>query len=193
MTTSDPNPYATPQASSPPVSSSNNHSAFFRDGKFLVVRDGAVLPERCLVTNKETSHADWRKRVTISWFPSWVFITILLNLIVMAVAMLITQKKAGVTYSLSREIRWKIRKKNYLGFAFGLGAIGLFVGGFTIWSEADSVGAAFLVGILLAIFSLICFVVANPLKAIKYKDGWFRLKGCSEEFLETLPTFPSLF
>ena len=41
--------------------------------------------------------------------------------------------------------------------------------------------------------SLVFFAIANPVKAVKSRDGWFRIKGCSREFLATLPVQQSPF
>jgi hypothetical protein len=50
---------------------------FFRDGKFLVFRDRAELPLRCLINGEVVPTDAWRKRKQISWSPPWVFIGLL--------------------------------------------------------------------------------------------------------------------
>ncbi len=46
-------------------------------------------------------------------------------------------------------------------------------------------------GIVVIVMSLILFSIANPVKVVKFRDGWFRLKGCSPEFHDSLPPMPS--
>ncbi|WP_193213387.1 hypothetical protein [Luteolibacter marinus] len=189
---SDPNPYAPPSAAGSLPSLTAGVSAF-RDGKFLMVSDGALLPECCLVTNRSTGQEDWRKQVKISWYPTWILITIIVHLLLALVLMLIFQKKAKVTYSLSKETRGKIVKKRLLGFGLMVPSVVLMSAGIAYSDRIEGAGAAILGGILALIFGLIALVVANPVKVTGHRNGWFKIKGCSPEFLETLPVFRGPF
>ena len=91
---SDINPYAAP-ADVATVAGVDCGVTFFRDGRFLVVRDGAELPETCVVTNEPADRGSWRKRVRITWTPSWVYVLILVNLIVLLIVALILESAVG--------------------------------------------------------------------------------------------------
>jgi len=107
--------------------------------------------------------------------------------------MIITQKKAKITYSMGTAARAKISKTR--GIGLGMLVLGLGM----LWAGASQLGGSdatvYLVfgGILVMIASAVPFVMANPVKAVKFRDGWFRVKGCSKEFLATLPVQASPF
>ena len=180
------NPYAPPvEASAPPAIPSDVF--YFRDGDYLVIRDGAELPNVCLRTNEPAGEGSWRKKRTMTWNPPWVFILILVNILVLILVALLTQKKAKMTYSLSAASRASIVKKRGIAFVLLLATVGLFYVGFT--QLGDLVGVGMLGGILCLIASLIFFAIADPIKVVKFRDGWFRIKGCSKEFLLTVPVY----
>lgn len=186
----DSNPYAPPaETSLPPSPTSSVY--YFCDGDYLVVRDGADLPPVCVRTNEPAGDGAWRKKVAIAWTPPWVFVLILVNILVLLIVALITQKKAKITYSLSTAARAAIVKKRGIGFFLLLATVVLVFLAFTWTSEfAWMCGLAGLVSLIAA---LVFFVIANPIKVVKFRDGWFRIKGCSKEFLATLPVQLSPF
>jgi len=186
----DINPYAPPAETSHPLPETSE-VAFYCDGDFLVVRDGAELPPVCLRTNEPASEGSWRKKVTITWTPPWVFVLILVNILVLIIVALVTQKKAKITYSLCRQARASIVRKRSIGFFLLLAAVALVFMAFT-W-ESEFALAAGLGGLLFLIASLTFLAIADPIKVVKFRDGWFRIKGCSREFLATLPVRLSPF
>jgi hypothetical protein len=187
----DINPYAPPAEASLPPSLPTSDVFFFRDGDFLVVRDGAVLPPVCLRTNEPAGEDSWRKKVTLTWSPPWVFLLILINILVMLVVMLAIQKKARITYSLCTAARAAIVRNRSIGFFLFLMALVLFYEAFT-WTN-ELAAAAGLIGVISLIVSLVYFVIADPVKVVKVNNGWFRIKGCSKGFLATLPELLSPF
>lgn len=188
---SEPNPYA-PPADLQTLPAVDDGVRFFRDGRFLVVRDGAVLPEVCVITNEPTDSRNWRRRVKIAWTPPWVYALIIVNLIVLVIVSLIVQKKAQITYSLGSRARSRIVMRRSIGWILLLVCIGLFGAGVMAQTD-EAMGITLTAAIVSLIASLILFVIANPVKVVKFKDGWFRIKGCSPEFLDTLPQHPSPF
>ena len=181
------NPYATPKAPSPSASiSPASASACFTDGKYLYVADGAVMPDVCLRTNNPVGPEGWRKRKLISWSPTWVYLLLLINILVVLIVALLTQKKGYITYSLSAPTHQSIVRKRIIALSAFLFSIGCFFALFQL--DTGQWGAALgLLGVLSILFALIALVAANPIKAVRFKDGWFRIKGCSPEFLATLP------
>jgi hypothetical protein len=181
------NPYAAPSnlASLPEVPAD---TLFFRDGQFLVVRDGAVLPHVCVVTNQPATATDWRKKTRISCFPIWVFALILVNIIVLAIVALVMQKKATITYSLARSARDRIVRRRSAGWL-----LLILFGALSGYGLAYESGAAAIMAAVALVAGLVFLVISNPIKAMKYKKGWFRIRGCSRGFLDALPEFPSPF
>jgi hypothetical protein len=188
---SETNPYAAP-ADVQTIVDVDNGVKFFRDGRFLIVRDGAELPETCVVTNEPAESGSWRKRVKIAWTPPWVYVLILVNVIVLLIVAMIVQKKARITYSVGSRSRRKIVLRRSIGFVLFLLCVALFFFGATADTD-EMVGIGILGGFAALIASLIFFVIANPVKVVKFKNGWFRIKGCSPDFLDTLPQHLSPF
>ncbi len=46
--------------------------AYFSMGKYLVVRNGAVLAHVCPISNRPTGPRNWRKTVRIYYHPQWI-------------------------------------------------------------------------------------------------------------------------
>jgi len=185
------NPYAAPasmQASDTqsPVPQQDDGS-YYRDGKFLIVKDGASLPSFCVITNEQVLQGGRRKQVPIAWTPPWIYIIAVLGLLLALIAILAFQKKAKITYSLSERAWNKIVKRRTIGFAVLLGGVALIIMGIKAPTDAAYAMAFIPGGVIAILISLVTFSLAHPIKVIKFKKGWFRIKGCSPEFLETLP------
>ena len=133
MSDIDTNPYAAPVAQAlPPLLPTTASGYFYRDDKYLVVSNHADLPHRCVLTNQPVAPDGWRKPVAIAWTPPWVFVTVLAGALVALILILVLQKKAKITYSLSPEGRGRIQKKKMIGWLLLLVAIGLFVAAFNL-------------------------------------------------------------
>ncbi len=165
---------------------------FFRDGRFLIVRDGAELPDSCMVTNTPGRADHWRKRVRIVWTPSWVFITIFVHIVITLILSLLLRKKARITYSLSRRVRARIVRRRILATLLLLASPALLVAAF-LDESTEMTGIMIAAGIASLIVGLVILFIANPIKVLKHKNGWFRIKGCSAGFLQELPEHPSPF
>jgi len=181
------NPYATPVSLQTSEAQPQDDGSYYRDGKFLIVKDGAVLPSSCLITNEPVLQGGRRKQVLIAWTPRWIFVIVVLGLLFALIAILAFQKKAKITYSLSEQAWNKIVKRRMIGFAVLLGGVALIVMGIKAPSNEIYTPAALFGGVLVILISFVIFVLAHPIKVVKFKNGWFRIKGCSPEFLGTLP------
>ncbi len=180
-----PNPYAAPAD----LAGALAHDAarkFYREGAFLVVRDGAELPNRCIHTNDEVPASGWRKKKQIAWTPQWVFITILLSPLVLVLLALILQKKAKISYSMSPAARGRLVRKRliWLGI-FALGVVIAIIGGNLLSSDASLF--AIFGGVLVGFVGIIGSLVQHPLTVKGHRDGRFTLKGCCPAYLDSLP------
>lgn len=182
-------PYATPRATSTPPPIPNPFAQYlFRDGSFLVVRDGAQLPMSCVKTGTSVADGAWRKRKMIAWNPPWVFVGLLGGVVPLLILMLVCQKKAHIAYSLSDDARRTILGRRSVGFVL----LALFVLAlYLVISESvsgDVAGTVLLGGVVSLILSLVFFISATPLRATGHRNGWFRIKGAGSAFLDQLPT-----
>ena len=167
----------------------------WRDGKLLVVAQGARFPERCVKTNQRTSI--WVKR-RVTWFPGWVWILLFLTgFLPYLIAVLILTRKVEMEAAVSHE---RIIRRRILVTAGSLGAVaglGLFCAMLPFISPDASgavamgvavVGIAMLpVGAVVASreagFGLRCTLIDEG-----EKHAW--LKGAHPDFLSALPVWP---
>ncbi|QJE97000.1 hypothetical protein [Luteolibacter luteus] len=185
--TAQPNPYQAPGVQD--VAAINltgpNAPFYFRDGELLVIRDGAELPPRCVHTNQEVDAKGWRKLRPLAWTPPWIFVFIFFGLLPFLLLSIVLQKKAKITYSLSKDARGRLAKKRLVALGVMLAGIGVaFIGGSLL--NGDAAVMPIFAGIVIALGGLIGSLMFNPVTVKKYKDGWFSLKGCSPEFLDSL-------
>ena len=99
--TYDDNPYATPQADvlvkDRRLDSSNDA---WRDGKMLVVREGAELTDRCLKCAAPTKGYQDRFSRSLSWHRPYWFILLFMNLPLYIMVHCFVSRRARVTVAL---------------------------------------------------------------------------------------------
>lgn len=178
------NPYQAPAAIDLPQAPSTT-AMYFRDGNLLVVRDGAELPHRCVLTNEPLGPGDWRKRKLFTWAPPWIYVLILVNLIVLLIVLACVQKKARVTFSMSPAIARRYATRGWLAALGILGGIGGIVAGAAM-DQGSSQGVAIFGGILLLLTGLVFCTLLRPLKVKGFRDGWFQIKGCHPDYLDLI-------
>ena len=177
------NPYSTPTTTDIPQI---EVLPYFRRGNLLFIRDGAELPNRCIRTNEEIDGMGWHKRKLLTWIPQWAFLFIVAGFLPFVLLAVVLQKKAKITYSLSKHARKSLFRKRCIGLGLmAFGVLGAFAAAKFIESDA---GIFIILGcILMAFVGLIISISVNALVVRGAKDGWFHVKGCSEEFLAGLP------
>ena len=183
MAPMDANPYAPPKTTTVAELPAGGCMA---DDRYLYITAGAVLPERCAVTNRELEEGDRIYTRKFAYTPPWVFLLILLNLIVMLIVALIVQKKVSATYWLSAGIRAQYRQRTWTAIALILASIATFFGCAQV-NDPGLVSGLIFLGVIFILVGLIALVMANPLKVTGYKHGIMRIKGCSPDFLAALP------
>ncbi|MDB6080320.1 MAG: hypothetical protein JWO82_4067 [Akkermansiaceae bacterium] len=184
---SDLNPYAAPvDLSAPPPLVST--ARFYREGKFLRILTETELPLICPISGEPTTAEDWRKKKSIAWTPQWILIGIVIATLPVLILAIALQKRGKITYSLSAAAAKRIKTRYIIGTALLVLAIGLLLA--TVGMPSDRTPIFALLTVLTFVAALIFFVIANPFKPAGYNKGWFKLRGCSPQFLDTLPDFP---
>ena len=126
------------------------------DGSFLVVRSGAVLPSRCVVTNKKTNgNADrfWR---VFEWAPTF--------------RPVLRRGKCRVSYCVHSDRRWAHYRNRFVLSLLLLVACWIPFGNGVWW---------FAILIPVVMFG----TAVDPLRVRTMKDGYFWIEGCGLEFL----------
>lgn len=187
---SDVNPYAAPidLVAQPPIIETNEFVR--RDGKFLLVWDGAVLPKRCVRTNQDLESPEGGKMLKrkLTWTPQWVWATMLIMWLIAVILASVLQKRCTVVYGLSNREIAKFRNRKIFGalaFLGGFGGIFYAIGTLTS-SEENLLIIAIISSVVVMIAGLIFLTRSVPLRAVGYINGWFRVKGCSKEFLDSI-------
>lgn len=196
----EPDPQAATAAMEKPRSP--DRGDYHRDGKLLVIRDGAVLPQRCILTNQALGPGDWTKRMAIYKTPFWVWLpvvvcTLLLSksgrsaewvganvlflVLLTSIAAIFANKKVTLTYSLNRQARARLLQRRSIALlAAAAGGIAMMISFFRNEPVEIFGGALVLLGCLAVL------AISNALTLRKHAKGWFSLKGCSKEFLDSL-------
>jgi len=150
-----------------------------RKGRYLVLKPEADWPSRCIKCNSET---DYRKQTTLVYLNPWIYLSLLINLLVLIFLALIFRKKFTVQIPLCAEHSKK--RRNYLIFQWILVAILLAAILAGIVTEEKSLAIVcvflFLVVVLSAIFGRLAY-------AAKYKKGYLWIRGAGRNYLDSLP------
>lgn len=126
------------------------------DGQYLVVRNGAVLPSRCVVTNKPTESAADRFWRIFEWAPSF--------------RPVLRRGKCRVSYCVHRDRRYSHYRNRFIMSLALLLLAWLVFGNFVWW---------FAILIPINMFG----TSVDPLRVKTVKDGYFWIEGCGEQFL----------
>ncbi len=191
-----PNPYAAPRANlsasgPPPVPQPQMvvlPQGLWRSGDQLVFSKGYPLPGHCLVCNQETSYR-WRK--TISWVPTWVHFTILLQLLPYLIIYLSVRKQADLAIPLCQEHEDKRKKNTRLSWVLVIGGLMLMMGCVVASDTPRLVLAILLLGVTSLITGAVLSVKGNVVRPVKIDNYYVWLKKVSPELLSALPLVPA--
>lgn len=118
--------------------------------------------------------------------PTWVWLLLLTNLIILIVVGLCVQKKAWLTYSLTKGARMGYIRRVALSLIALIGGMALGMAGLVNMSATwgwtvVALGAAMFIG-----GAIVAACFHSPLRVTRHRDGEFWVKGCSPEFLDSL-------
>jgi hypothetical protein len=166
-----------------------NGSGVWRTGELLVMQKGALLPDRCLVCNEPASVQLPKK---MYWHTPWLYLLILLNLLIFAIAALIVRKKADVVLPLCAEHAAKRKRAARIGGILIVSGLVLMAASFTqLEGEGAAFGLMFFGGFLgLLAGAIVNSVGANVIVAKKIDDYHVWLRKVSASYLAALPPAP---
>jgi len=174
--------------------SPDERSGVWRDGKILVMSQGAELPYRCVKTNEP---AETFLRRKLSWHPPAIFATILAGVLIYVILAMVLSKKADIRVPISHRIRKRRTMAIIVGWLASLGGVGLTI--LTCILLADSQNPAvkdalpFIVigGIVFVIFSAVfSSSIASIVTPTKITDRHVWLRGVNADYLDLLPEWP---
>jgi hypothetical protein len=180
------NPYAPSNASLGVAGGPATAGGIWRDDDRIILAHGAAFPHRCVKCNQPSLEP--HKVRQVYWHPPSLYLLILLNIIVYAIAALFVRKKAEIDPGLCSEHLG--RRRMWIAIGWG-GAVGSLL---LLPMAAYAMGMDPAAGIPLAIPCILIFAILGILNSRlvypKYiDDRYVRLKGADERFLASLPKF----
>jgi hypothetical protein len=180
------NPYAPSPASLKATGKAGDAASMtgvWRDGDILVMTQGAELPDRCVKCN-EAAAAPTKDR-TLYWHHPGIYALLLFNLIIYLVTAMIVRKKAVVAPGLCQQHKQRRSRVLLLGW------LGIIVGlGMLVYGASNDGPGVMILGVLVCLVSIIlCLILARIVYPKRIDKAFVRLKGCGEDFLNTLPAF----
>jgi|GEM_PF-6283507 len=165
MTEQESNPYKAPQVSV------EHTGHYYVEMPYLVIRNGARLPQRCVITNAPES--DVYREATFR-YPNRLF------------QFAVSPRKCTVVWAVCEEIHRKHRHRTTSKGLIALGAILMMCGPSILTNQ---IAVLTWVLLLLSCFGFAIFYwfkgVRGP-ELEKYRDGYFWIKGLNQEFLASL-------
>lgn len=177
------NPYQPPTTRLRDALSAEVGGDCWRDGKELVVRPGCTLPDRCIKCNEPAAMP--MKHARFYWHHPALYLVALLNLLIYLVIALFVRRRTPVTIGLCDRHRQRRR------VSIGLTVVGV-VASLVITAmgvQRDAVPVT-IAGIALLLASAAFGIIRSRLLVVtRIGENYTRFKGCSAEFLATLPAF----
>jgi hypothetical protein len=158
----------------------------WRDGKYLVMRKDAELPNRCVKSNRPTQR---RLKRQLYWHFAAVYLAILICLPLYILLATLLSRRATVHIGLSEEWFTERHRAIIIGWCLTLGGIALFVAGFAPQNPGSA--AMLWTGILLGVGGAIYGFLRSQMVSAKYiARGHVWLSGVHPDFLAELPEWP---
>ena len=179
------NPYQSPSILADPLSPARAASPSAAptpraEGNLLIIRDGDVLPRRCVKTNQPVSVVEVRTK-EFTWCSPLVGLLILLSGPLLIIVYFLARKRFYLTFGLSDDVRRRYRN---IYIAKVAAAVVLFFAMPFSAVAGNVLPVVIMILFLLAILSL--FIGNSPLAATNYRNGEYSIVGCSKDFLATL-------
>ncbi len=183
------NPYQPPQVNDPVLKPHQaDTDGIWRQGKLLVMRKTAVLPDRCVKSNVPT---DRKLKRNLTWHHPAIFLSILISLCVYVILALILSKKATIHIGLADIWFAKRSRAIMIGWGSVLASIAMIIGGIVLIDQNDLFGIMIAAGVLVflvgAIYGLVAARMVTP---TKIDDTFVWLKGVNSDYLDSLPVWP---
>lgn len=173
MTEQDLNPYQAPQVASPSSKTSVEPSVdYYVDLPYLVVRQGAHLPPRCVVTDAAKPLV---YRQTTFQYPNRAF------------QFAVYRRTCTVVWAVCEEVHRQIRRRSIGKGMVAMGAVLTLFGG-TVFATHP------IAGLIWIVLTLTCFAFGTVFwfrgrrrpDVAMYRQGYFWIDGISPEFLARL-------
>ncbi|MEI7729383.1 MAG: DUF4339 domain-containing protein [Verrucomicrobiota bacterium] len=156
-------------------------AALWRSGKYLVMKKGGTLPDRCIKCNAPAEGYQLRRK--LSWHNPLLYVLIFVcNPLIYILVAAVVSKRAVVGVGLCPAHRERRRKQ--ITINLGLCAAGFFMIGAGIAFNSVAVGV--LGGVVLLGCLIFAVIITNVVAAGKIDDQYARMRGVCPAYLESL-------
>ena len=189
---SEVNPFAPPstvECAAPAAAEEWQTKCLYRQGRLLVMHKKAVLPDRCVKSNRP---ADGRLKRKLSWHHPAVYVTIPLNPAIYVGLALLLRKRATIYVGLSDEWFRKRRRAIAIASVLAVGGLAMLIAGIAAGGEQQPWAVrAILLGVLMGLGGAIYGLrVAVMVRAKRVSDHFIWFAGVHPDFLASLPVWP---
>jgi hypothetical protein len=155
----------------------------WREGQLIVMRQGALLPKRCLQTNETISGP--YKKITLYWHSPWLFFLILAHLILFIIVALAARKSVTLEITMGPKMLQRKKRLQLIGVVIMLSGI---IESILALSQSEPDGLHILIGVLALIVGLFVAVAGSQTLMVQRMEGnYIWLKGASPAYLDSLP------
>lgn len=185
------NPYAPPAAS--PDAPRDRGEGPWRQRNLLLVNVGPdkaadALPQACVRCGREADGP--AETWTLVWYPRWVYLMLLINVLVFALTAWFTRREVRITAPLCFSHANSLRTRRMAGIIVMVFSGVVFFGGLSLAMVADMDEAllAAPVGMLGGLVGLVLYLTGrNFLRPVKVDKEMATLAGAHVAFLDRLP------
>lgn len=153
------------------------------DDIYLVTPSKTALPQRCIVTNQPVAdnlYTAWDLPFVQNWLVFFIF-----GPFTLFFAPLLVKRRCKLRAALSASIRRKYMLKKIGLLLIGFAPLALIP--LAIYYRSDELVFLAVPGAIVSYVAAFSYVfLLKPLKAVKFNDDLFWVKGCSSEFLTSL-------
>jgi hypothetical protein len=184
----DDNPYAPPSADALSKGRHSDMSAeAWRDGKLLVVRKGAELPDRCLKCDAPAE--GYRFGRTLTWHKPFWYLLIFVSIFLYAIAYFFIRWQAKVTVGVCPRHRANRQRAILIGWLVALAGLGTIIVPVAFPARGDDLAPILvIVGIVLILAGIIGGIVgAQVLVPQRINEHFVWLSKVSPDYLSKLP------
>jgi hypothetical protein len=185
------NPFASPstvECAAPVAAEEWQTKCLYRQGRLLVMHKKAVLPDRCVKSNRPAAGRLKRK---LSWHHPVLYILVVSDIVVYVVLALLLRKRATIDVGLSDEWFRKRRRAITAGWTLFIGGLAMLIVGIASAAQHRWVAIAIPLGLFIALAGTIYGLrVAGIVRAKQVTNHFIWLAGVHPDFLASLPIWP---
>ena len=184
------NPYAAPQTETPFLAAvgEGDQPEIWREGRFVIIPHGALLPPRCWRCNSPQIEGQWKCQLT--WFPPVYLLLLLLGVLPLLIVLVFVQRRSTFSISLCPDHARRRRRHLLIAWAIALAGVACILFGALSLSMPRNDGQFIGIGVLALIVAAVYGGIMAGLASARRVDKYMaRVTGAGRPFRDSLPDF----